>query len=238
MTTQARWFRPPRSPTMRGSAVETTSWSSIAMMSVSSRPGSTIRISRFGPVGTPLAGSAAAWLSVMTRAPCCLQCAARREWRRFPLTCRPASIQSGNRLSWLLTGRQVGYGNGGRTERARPCQTTSTARARPRPRHPVATARACPAAVRRAGLREDLAAGDRRAARRHQGRAVLLLQVQGRHRPQPGRGLHGRDRRADRLGQGAAAHGRRPGPRSSAVTWTSSRTAPPCSACCTRTRPP
>ena len=40
---------------MRGSAVETTSWSSIAMMSVSSRPGSTMRTSRFGPVGTPAA---------------------------------------------------------------------------------------------------------------------------------------------------------------------------------------
>ena len=36
---------------MRGSAVDTTSWSSMAMMRVSSSPGKTIRISRRGPEG-------------------------------------------------------------------------------------------------------------------------------------------------------------------------------------------
>lgn len=65
VTTQARWLTPCRSPTIRGSAVETTSWSSIAMMMASSRPGSTIRISRRGPVGASLRVAAAAALSDM-----------------------------------------------------------------------------------------------------------------------------------------------------------------------------
>ena len=68
-------------------------------------------------------------------------------------------------------------------------------------RHQAADPDRGPGTVRRAGLRQDLAAGDRRTARRHQGRAVLPLQVQGRHRGQPGRGLLRPDRRPDRLGQ-------------------------------------
>jgi hypothetical protein len=53
---------------------------------------------------------------------------------------------------------------------------------------------------------KDVTARDRRAARRHEGRAVLPLQVQGRHRPQPRRGLLRPDRRADHLGAHIAAH--------------------------------
>ena len=50
VTTQDRWATPPRSPTMRGSAVPTMSWSSMASMMASSRPGSTTRISRRMPI--------------------------------------------------------------------------------------------------------------------------------------------------------------------------------------------
>src|ERR1700691_1948043 len=86
---------------MRGSAVETTVWSSMAMMSASSSPGSTIRTSRLGPP---------------TAAPdrvCAMP-------RSFPevvhgpallnlLADRLAS-QRHVRVSCQLTGRQVGYG--------------------------------------------------------------------------------------------------------------------------------
>ena len=64
----------------------------------------------------------------------------------------------------------------------------------------------CPGAVRRAGLREDLAARDRRAARRHQGGAVLPLQDQGRHPDQHLGRPDQTGRRADRLGRDPAAH--------------------------------
>ena len=60
---------------------------------------------------------------------------------------------------------------------------------------------------------KDVTARDRRAARRHEGRAVLPLQVQGRHRPQPRRGLLRPDRRADHLGAHSRAP-RQPGGRS------------------------
>ena len=51
-----------------------------------------------------------------------------------------------------------------------------------RGRHPGADPGGRPGPVHRAGVRGDLAAGDRRAARRHQGGALLPLQEQGRDR--------------------------------------------------------
>ncbi len=49
VTTQDRWVTPPRSPTIRGSAVETTNWSSMASMIASSSPGRMMRTSRCTP---------------------------------------------------------------------------------------------------------------------------------------------------------------------------------------------
>src|SRR5262252_5198385 len=53
---------------MRGSAVLTISWSSMASMIASSRPGSTIRTSRLAPDGAPASLSACA---TVTGAPAC-----------------------------------------------------------------------------------------------------------------------------------------------------------------------
>src|SRR5689334_20071745 len=46
---------------------------------------------------------------------------------------------------------------------------------------PAGTCRSIPGPVHRAGLRQDLAAPDRRAARLHPGRDLLSLRRQGRH---------------------------------------------------------
>ena len=64
VTTQDRCATPPRLPTMRGSAVPTMSWSSMASMMARSRPGSTTSTSRriFMP---PCGAVGAACVSVM-----------------------------------------------------------------------------------------------------------------------------------------------------------------------------
>ena len=68
VTTQDRWVTPPRSPTILGSAVETTSWSSMASMIASSSPGRMISTSRRTPVpSAPPLGAAAAFASAMPR---------------------------------------------------------------------------------------------------------------------------------------------------------------------------
>src|SRR6516162_3928414 len=68
VTTQDRCVTPPRSPTILGSAVETTSWSSMASMIASSSPGRMMSTSRRTPeLSAPPRGAAAAFASAMPR---------------------------------------------------------------------------------------------------------------------------------------------------------------------------
>src|SRR5579859_3064846 len=157
VTTQDRCATPPRSPTIRGSAVPTMRLSSIASSIASSSPGSTIMTSRrLAHAGSdPVVSDTRPLLPIGCRSGYAV------------LTYRPAS----NSVRWLLTGRQVNNCHsrvGGEHVRAadrgtadRYAGTRTEGRAR---------------TVRRAWLRENLVARDRRTARHHQGRALLPLQ--------------------------------------------------------------
>src|ERR1700722_13516853 len=81
------------------------------------------------------------------------------------LTCRPARMA--HTLGRSLTGRQVSFGGGRASDREARAGEVAPGR------HPGADPGRGPRAVRRARLREDLAARDRRAARRHQERPAL-----------------------------------------------------------------
>src|SRR5262249_15614254 len=113
------------------------------------------------------------------------------------LTCRQASGLTSRTVSYLLAGRQViTSGDRGPYERAYECP----------PGHPLPNPGSGPGTLHRAGLRGDLATGDRRTARRHQGRALLPLQEQGRDRLQLHGGPGRRRGRAGRLGADPAAY--------------------------------
>ena len=120
---------------------------------------------------------------------------------------------------------------------SRPAGAASTAPARLDPRaHPRHRARA----VQRAGLRQDVAARDRRAARRHQGGALLPLRAQGGHpagaAPAPARARprHARPARRARGDRDAARPGRSCWTSSSISVWPTAS----CSSSTSATRAP